>query len=240
MAAEDFGAKCRRSLASDVTHMVAAGPGTAKAEEAYRRGDVHVVFPSWLNDTLCRWQRQDEAAYRVPRSDRLASLGKDALHDLANSVHTDPEGADEAALENLANMDWGEAEDEVEAFLDEDEDEESDTSQSVHSDVSDAVRSQDARDMGHEESDPDLLRSPLSRRRQAAAQRSGSSKLRQSVVADESDTDDSPAPTPKRRRTQSRVEQLRSHPQQTPPDSEEEHFLDDFALEMERELGDDL
>lgn len=241
-AAQDFGASCRRTLTHDVTHMIAAGPGTAKAEEAYRRGDVHVVWPSWLNDSLCRWHRQEETDYKVPRSDRLASLGRDALHDLASSIHadTEPENLDEAALDDLANMDWGEAEDEVDAFLDDDdEDTESDldsASQSMLSEASDAP----ARD--------DLLRSPLSRRRHAAALRGGQSKLRQSVLAEESQEseDDTPSQGPvKRRKVQGGAQHkditaLRTGHTATPPDSEEEHFLDDLALEMERELGDDL
>ena len=103
--------------------MVAASAGTAKAEEAFRRGGVHVVYPAWLNDSMCQWVRQSEELYRVPRSDRLASLDTGALQDLASSVHADPENADEVALDDLANMDWGEAEDEVEAFLDDDDDE---------------------------------------------------------------------------------------------------------------------
>lgn len=242
-AAQDFGASCRRTLTHDVTHMIAAGPGTAKAEEAYRRGDVHVVWPSWLNDSLCRWHRQEETDYKVPRSDRLASLGRDALHDLASSIHadTEPENLDEAALDDLANMDWGEAEDEVDAFLDDDdEDTESELDSASQSMLSEASDAPPARD--------ELLRSPLSRRRHAAALRGGQSKLRQSVLAEESQEseDDTPSQGPvKRRKVQGGAQHkdiaaLRTEHTATPPDSEEEHFLDDLALEMERELGDDL
>lgn len=219
--------------------MVAASAGTAKAEEAFRRGGVHVVYPAWLNDSMCQWVRQSEELYRVPRSDRLASLDTGALQDLASSVHADPENADEVALDDLANMDWGEAEDEVEAFLDDDDDDDtnSELSQSQHSDASEAPS--DAGDGAD-----DLLRSPLSRRRHAAAQRGGPSKLRQSILADDaddggsSDSDASAAPSPKRARTHDRVAALRDD--RSPPESEDEGSLDELAHEMERELGDDL
>lgn len=231
--------------------MIAASPGTAKAEEAFRRGGVHVVFPAWLNESIYQWVRQGEDAYRVPRSERLASLDQGALDELATSIHTNPEEADAAGIDELANMDWGEAEDEVEAFLDGEDDDEtaseashaapSELSESFHSDAAPEASRDDAPDAPGGTS-ADLLRSPLSRRRQAAALRGGQSKLRQSVVPDEeqeSGSDESPAPTPKRRRTRDPVAALRSQGG-TPPDSEEEHFLDDLALDMERELGDDL
>jgi len=91
-----------------------------KAEQAYRRGNVQVVWPSWLNDSICSWVRQGEAAYLIPRNTELSLLPPEA-QDLAQSTMSEVPPDDQQMMDNLAHMDWGEAEDEVDAFLDEDD-----------------------------------------------------------------------------------------------------------------------
>ena len=91
-----------------------------KAEQAYRRGNVQVVWPSWLNDSICSWVRQGEAAYLIPRNTELSLLPPEA-QDLTQSTFSDTLSDDQQVMENLAHMDWGEAEDEVDAFLDDDD-----------------------------------------------------------------------------------------------------------------------
>ncbi|WFD31323.1 protein-serine/threonine phosphatase [Malassezia sp. CBS 17886] len=249
--AEEFGATCHREVNDKVTHMVSANPGTAKVEQAYRQGNISVVWPTWLNDSICRWTRQSERVYRIPRNPRMAELSAPALDTLAHdrtgsdadeshgrtvdAAAPDAGASDSHALDGLATMDWGEAEDEVDAFLGSDEDE-------TESELDSARQSETAFGDG----DDDLLRSPLSKRRRVAALREGKSKLRQAVRVDDREPRERPSaedaahtktgPVP---HTGPRtVEQLRREGTQTPSDSDEEH-LDDFAHEMERELGAD-
>ncbi|WFD27411.1 protein-serine/threonine phosphatase [Malassezia nana] len=117
---EEFGAKCHRDLVKSVTHIVSANPHTLKAEEAYRRGNIHVVWPSWLNDSICGWVRQGEAAYLIPRNTQL-SLVSPEVQDMTQSTMSEAFIEDQQVMDNLAHMDWGEAEDEVDAFLDDDD-----------------------------------------------------------------------------------------------------------------------
>lgn len=95
-------------------------PHTLKAEEAYRRGTIHVVWPSWLNDSICSWVRQGEAAYLIPRNTQL-SLVSPEVQDMTQSTMSEAFIEDQQVMDNLAHMDWGEAEDEVDAFLDDDD-----------------------------------------------------------------------------------------------------------------------
>ncbi|WFD36013.1 protein-serine/threonine phosphatase [Malassezia cuniculi] len=222
--AEEFGAKCHRGITRHVTHVVAANPGTAKTEEAHHLG-IKVVWPTWLNDSICRWARQPEGPYIIPREQRPppgapgASAGADsgaagddtgagagsgdAAADslgLASSASV-PDAAlgDPHALDALATMDWGEAEDEVDAFLDDDDDE---------SEVRSSV--------------DDLSREPTPSLR-----------------------DDSPSPAPKRRRlggpsAQSKLRFSTIYGEEEASPSSDDHFLEDLADEMEHELeGDD-
>ncbi|WFC98469.1 protein-serine/threonine phosphatase [Malassezia yamatoensis] len=244
---EEFGAKCRREIGSDVTHMVTASAGTAKAEDAFRHGRIHVVYPGWLNDSICQWERKPEGVYMVPRSERLANLDQDALDNLATSFHADADNQDETALDGLVNMDWNEAEDEVDAFLDEDDEDD------PGSELSESFQSEDDQDLlastsSFNKDDPPIqldteqLRSPLSRRRHAVASREGQSKLRHSIIATDDSSlsaseDEQLAVSPKRRKIQDKISMLRSQSSQT--NSEDEHFLDDLASEMEKELEGD-
>ncbi|WFD20059.1 protein-serine/threonine phosphatase [Malassezia caprae] len=213
--AEDFGAKCHRDLVKS--------PHTVKAEQAYRRGDVQVVWPSWLNDSICSWVRQGEAAYLIPRNTELSLLPPEA-QDLTQSTMSEALPDDQQMMDNLAHMDWGEAEDEVDAFLD-DDDTETDNDSLLGSGLTDA------------NAESSQLVSP--RRRVADARPNEPSKLRNSILA-ESDDMESDA---KRRKTDSTARAVSPSednvlsPQS--PGSDDQNFLDDLALEMERELNDD-
>lgn len=112
--AEEFGAGCHSGITRHLTHLVAANPGTAKTEEAHRLG-IKVVWPSWLNDSICRWARQPEGPYLLPHVPAPP----------AQELQADENLGDPHALDGLATMDWGEAEDEVDAFLGDDDDEDS-------------------------------------------------------------------------------------------------------------------
>ncbi|SNX81916.1 related to FCP1 - TFIIF interacting component of CTD phosphatase [Melanopsichium pennsylvanicum] len=90
--AREFGATPASEIEPGVTtHVVAARPGTAKVHQALRlaqkddkegdggsggdgKGKLEVVWPSWFHVSSSRWERQDEALYRISVSENtLAS-----------------------------------------------------------------------------------------------------------------------------------------------------------------------
>lgn len=206
--AEEFGAKCHRTLTSDVTHLVATSARTAKAEQAYRTKKIHVVWPSWLNDSMCRWVRQGEVAYAIPP-------------DTQNLIFPEPEEEDESqgAEINLADMDWGDAEEEVDAFLEEDDEEEenSEAPETADAETTSGKRQRSGASMGsstvhHSDEDSDQEHANRKCSRPNLSERVKASQddaLRQQDGADRHELS---APT--------------------------EDLLQDLASEMERELGD--
>lgn len=91
-----------------------------KVDQARRRGGIHVVWVSWLVDSLAHWKRQDETPYII-----------DADAPAAESTTPPPpeislEGEIEEPVEELITDDpnmWADASAEVDAFLDETDDE---------------------------------------------------------------------------------------------------------------------
>ena len=237
--AEDFGAKCEHTLTPSVTHLVATSPRTAKAEQTYRRQNVSVVWPSWLNDSICRWVRQGETAYLIPPDSQVALYAEQA-----DSEATDDVESREAADLHLANMDWGEAEDEVDAYLDERGNEDPAEESSKESDQE--GRHTPPTQPGAEQDD--MLLSPLSKRRKIVALRGGKSKLRQSIHADDEEQYSSEEMTQggtKRRRVDesvsvSQADKRKHDVRETGSPAPSEDLLDDLATEMERELDDTL
>lgn len=64
--------------------------------------------------------KQGEATYIIPRNTKLSLLPVE-VQNISESTYSEADPDASAAMANLANMDWGEAEDEVDAFLDEEE-----------------------------------------------------------------------------------------------------------------------
>ncbi|KIS72150.1 protein serine/threonine phosphatase [Mycosarcoma maydis] len=139
--AREFGATPASEIEVGVTtHVVAARPGTAKVHQALRlSGQLEVVWPSWFHVSASRWSRQDEALYRISEGENaLASANAKAEAQVANQRVQDQtsslaaneeaqaqvaeltrEDPDESLFENeLNDMDWGAAADEVDAYLD--------------------------------------------------------------------------------------------------------------------------
>ncbi|PWN37086.1 FCP1-like phosphatase, partial [Meira miltonrushii] len=94
--ATEFGAVCKRSLDSKVTHVIAAKQGTEKVINGHRR-NIHVVWYTWLQESCTRWSRQSEDGYALPNPT------KEQLR------RPPPSRFDE--------MNWDEANDEVDAVL---------------------------------------------------------------------------------------------------------------------------
>ncbi|KAI0931282.1 hypothetical protein AcW1_001269 [Taiwanofungus camphoratus] len=233
--AHAFGAKCYTELSSRITHVVAAKRGTVKVDAARRQGGINIVWLSWFTDSIALWRRQDEAPYLMdpepPAQTSVASPPSDP-HQISSDPEPDADDWDEdraatgdgrdAGGESLAldEVDWDEINNEVEAAMNEsDDDGEEDGDQSERSDRSGMKSGNASEDEGSwtDESnsvissttssprmkrkrlrsvtpseiglngnvDSDVLRSRLAKRKKVAAERSGTSKLKEGITADE-------------------------------------------------------
>ncbi|KAG0358153.1 Carboxy-terminal domain (CTD) phosphatase [Gamsiella multidivaricata] len=152
--AQSFGAECSYNLNKNVTHVVAAKPGTAKVMQARKRRDIKVVRPEWLYRSIGKWQRQEESDYPL-----LDGPGKSAIMSTTpppteleeevdmGAVEDDPgsvsEGMDEnhrplsidkdMVNEHLKSVDWDDLDKEVEDFVGDLDDTDFDSDTSTHS-----------------------------------------------------------------------------------------------------------
>ncbi|KAJ1035220.1 hypothetical protein NDA18_000816 [Ustilago nuda] len=145
--AREFGATPAFQVEEGVTtHVVAARQGTLKVVNATRlarAAKVELVWPSWFHVSTSRWERQDEALYRLPweheildafewaqtrvaeekRQEEEKEKAKSPKREKATQEKAlaDADGGEqgEALFESeLNDMDWGAAADEVDAYLD--------------------------------------------------------------------------------------------------------------------------
>ncbi|KAJ2918420.1 hypothetical protein MD484_g2018, partial [Candolleomyces efflorescens] len=215
-----FGAKCHTELTSEVTHVVAAKRGTVKVDQARKRGNIAIVSQLWLTESIGQWRKMDEKPYLLeemevhpPATHPPTSSPVMDIHDLSSEDpemdeddgwHKDPSELDTAAI------DWNEINAEVDAAMNESDDDEEEPGflgyndeeggQTEKEDFSDdgSVKSLSAnnsprmkrkrlRSLTPSEAgfdgDTDLLRSPLAKRKKVAAERSGLSRLKQGVTA---------------------------------------------------------
>ncbi|KAH7885992.1 hypothetical protein F5I97DRAFT_2024738 [Phlebopus sp. FC_14] len=218
-----FGARCYTELTSRITHVVAAKHGTVKVDTARKRGGIKIVWLSWFTDSIALWHRQDESLYLLDEPTQAAPSSSPNLD--AHQISSDPEpDADDWDIDpvpagsagfGLDDINWDDINDEVEAAMQESDDEDDDAKSdsgsvrsTMASDDDDAMtdesRSQNSWNStprlkrkrlrsatpsesgnGTVESQQDILRSPLSKRKRLAASRSGTSKLKETFTADE-------------------------------------------------------
>lgn len=134
--AKEFGAVPSDKVEPGVTtHIVAALANTAKVLQAQKAGGIEVVWSSWFHVSTSRWQRQSESLYKIPVLPNLQAfnvpdvtngsvLPANDVGDAAalNGTQTsaDDQGTENPAAfeDELNEMDWGAAADEVDAYLD--------------------------------------------------------------------------------------------------------------------------
>ncbi|GAC99307.1 potential RNA Pol II CTD phosphatase component [Pseudozyma hubeiensis SY62] len=133
--AREFGATPASEIEpGKTTHVVAARPGTAKVHQALRMGgQLEVVWPSWFHVSASRWARQDEGLYRISMAENtVASAGavkagavegqkekQEVVEQAKVEEVAEGEKQEETLFENeLNDMDWSAAADEVDAYLD--------------------------------------------------------------------------------------------------------------------------
>ncbi|CAO3598553.1 unnamed protein product [Absidia cylindrospora] len=130
---ESYGATCHVNLSSKITHLIAAKAGTSKTIEANKQfPDVHVVNPNWLIDSIYHEGAQDESLYRLTSGGPSTSM--DSLNgndDVANPEST-PLDLEDGAFDNheldLQHVDWNDADDEVNEFLSDSDENDDDAS----------------------------------------------------------------------------------------------------------------
>lgn len=261
-----FGARCYQELSPRVTHVVAAKHGTAKVDAARKRGGVKIVWLSWFTDSVALWQRQDETPYLLDAPTPSAASLSPNLD--PNQISSDPEPdaddwdvvpvAENPALE-LDSIDWNDVNAEVEAAMNESDDDDdvasergslksgmatddemaTDDSRSRISSTNSSprlkrkrLRSVTPSDSGNGPADQqDLLRSPLSKRKKLVASRTGASRLKEAFTAEQI-----AEATRGRSRSNSLQLPLPSSGIPSPADEDDEDEEDDF---LARELGED-
>lgn len=146
-----FGAKCSTELTADVTHVVAAKVrlpsftlgdlylhgmlqrGTVKVDAARKRGGIKIVWLAWFTDCIALWQRQDESAYLLddapvaPSADPLQvpASGEDGADEDEEWDAGEGEGGANRDLA-LNAINWNDINDEVDAAMNESDDDEED------------------------------------------------------------------------------------------------------------------
>ncbi|KAJ9611672.1 CTD phosphatase Fcp1 [Cladophialophora chaetospira] len=86
--AKTFGATITDKVSRDVTHVIAARPGTAKVKQAVKRG-IKVVGTPWLIESMQRWRKLDERPYLLEgvqkqKQDTSSELGDNMDKSSAN------------------------------------------------------------------------------------------------------------------------------------------------------------
>jgi RNA polymerase II subunit A-like phosphatase len=235
--AEQFGATCTKELSKRTTHVIAARKGTSKVNSAQRRRDISIVTLAWLLNSVNLWRRQPESVYLLDagsspqHSDGVPSTsgypspsntaGKEEGDELEDDAHFD-------------DMDWGDAEAEIQAFLEEtdDEDSRSDIFTPEEDSLPDGTaEGTDGKKRTLSASQHSESSSPLAKRRRVAAARVGRSKLKMSESADAPSADNADDASKGGPASSLLVKDASQENADTDDDD-----LDDFAKALEGEL----
>ncbi|KAK2678009.1 FCP1 homology domain [Fusarium oxysporum f. sp. vasinfectum] len=205
MQAQSYGAQVLDTVSKRVTHLVVASsrPRTKKVQQAAKIPSIKIVNQNWLTDCLSQWRRLDERPYFLEILDADREKGGDDTTEVTSEAD---EAEDAQTGQELRDFDWGEAEDELAEFLDDDVGDDGDVSIAptvTESDV-ESVDGQNSKGIKRkadaDESDDDgsnLGESVLAKKQRLARNR-GASGLRsiQTPNGDDQDTEDGSLPTP--------------------------------------------
>ncbi|KAF7307500.1 RNA polymerase II subunit A C-terminal domain phosphatase [Mycena indigotica] len=197
-----FGAKCSTELTPETTHLVCAKPGTVKADTAMRRGGIYVIRSEWFADCLNLLARQDETRYLlegvrapIPTVGVSANPSSTAAPTTIEKEDEDEEWDESRPADGSLALDainWDDINDEVDAAMNESDDEDGGKSER-------SVMSEDEWDRDNSSAPgtpsrgkrkrlrsvtPSEGGSPLSKRKKLT----GASKLKEGVTADDLST----------------------------------------------------
>jgi RNA polymerase II subunit A C-terminal domain phosphatase len=173
-----FGAKCYTEHSSQVTHVVAAKVsrsgglsdarcsllcvqhGTVKVDAARKRGGTKIVWLSWFTDSIALWHRQDETLYLLDDPSLAVPQPSSSSPNLDSQISADENDVWDEELTStekatgpefdLGEIDWNDVNDEVDAAMNESDDD--DDSKSEKSGMKSANASDDegsGTDSGH-------------------------------------------------------------------------------------------
>jgi RNA polymerase II subunit A C-terminal domain phosphatase len=255
MWAKSFGATIVEKVSRDVTHVVAARPGTAKVKQAIKR-NIKVVETTWLVSSMQQWRKLDERPFLLEGAGKQKQEASSPEHEQAPF---DPQDFDLSESESDVTGQDTEMEDNrqprrkklklsIDTPVEPAEPGDGETSPlTINQDEWDEIDNELKEFMGSDidsESDTESVSSRLSIRK------TNGKRKREDV------TDDESSPT-KRNASGSglravtisdaeiNAEQQETEAQQAEDESEEEDSDDELARELERELesaedGDDL
>lgn len=192
MQAQSFGAQVLNVVSKRVTHLVVSTstPRTNKVQQAAKIASIKIVNQNWLTDCLSQWRRLDERPYYLPILDADREVSNDTTEPVSEAEEADTETKD------LKDFDWDMADKDLQDFLDDDEEDDSevdygDESQTENatgneSDASDSSRKQgvkrkaaDARgDDGDSDTDGSVASESVLAKKQRISRSRGTSALR--------------------------------------------------------------
>lgn len=124
-------ASCYRPLPT-IADIPAFQRGTVKVDTARKRGGIKIVWLAWFTDSIALWRRQDEKPYLLddpPMPGPSASPAADSQL-VSSDVDVDSDDWDQDPPEHKATatldfgaVNWDEINDEVEAFMNESDEE---------------------------------------------------------------------------------------------------------------------
>ncbi|KAF5722987.1 FCP1-TFIIF interacting component of CTD phosphatase [Fusarium mundagurra] len=205
MQAQSYGAQVLDTVSKRVTHLVVASsrPRTKKVQQAAKIPSIKIVNQNWLTDCLSQWRRLDERPYFLEILDADREKGEDDTTEVTSEAD---EAEDAQTGQELRDFDWGEAEDELAEFLDDDVGDDGDVSIAptvTESDV-ESVDGQNSKgikrkaDADESDDDSSNLGESVLAKKQRLARNRGASGLRsiQTPNGDDQDTEDGSLPTP--------------------------------------------
>lgn len=117
MQAQSFGAQVLNVISKRVTHLVVSTstPRTNKVQQAAKISSIKIVNQSWLTDCLSQWRRLDESPYYLAVLDADREKSNDTPEPTSEAEEADAEAKD------LKDFDWDMADKDLQDFLEDDE-----------------------------------------------------------------------------------------------------------------------
>lgn len=178
-----FGADLRTRIDPDVTHLVISSsrPRTQKVRQAAKIPTIHIVNQNWLQDSISRWEEQDESLYLVDvhPADRgamsiaMPDKGAEPMQLIKNGA-ADDEDVDDSAddeedvgqpddlrspIDDMKSFDFDEADQELAEFLADGTDDSDDDGDTTKTDVDESDNESSKSDLASEREDDETNKS---------------------------------------------------------------------------------
>lgn len=117
LQAQSFGAQVLNVVSKRVTHLVVSTstPRTNKVQQAAKISSIKIVNQNWLTDCLSQWRRLDERPYYLAILDADREKSNDTTEPASEAEDAETDAKD------LKDFDWDMADKDLQDFLDDDE-----------------------------------------------------------------------------------------------------------------------